>query len=143
MNDWMWWLAILLACFGWAYVKTNQGMEKIMCNEMMATRVRMALVEDGRIDGKHDDTRHLCAFAPFSAADDSDLKLLAIYDIWIKAKYGKPTKLFWNFIATDSGAVMLEPIVSVESMPRLHLVHATWIHESGKESMQLNMNQVL
>ena len=114
-----------------------------MCNEMMATRVRMALVEDGRIDGKHDDTRHLCAFAPFSAADDSDLKLLAIYDIWIKAKYGKPTKLFWNFIATDTGAVMLEPIVSVESMPRLHLVHATWIHESGKESMQLNMNQVL
>lgn len=144
MNDWMWWLAILLACFGWTYVKTNQGMEKIMEKDLLHSRVRLAFVDDGEVKPGTD--YHLGSFVPFAHADETDVRLLGIYDLLLDAQFGLVTRMLWNSIDTDSGMLIFDRITVVPNStkpPEFQSVTGTWIDGYGWKTVTLKMERVL
>lgn len=144
MNDWMWWLAILLACFGWAYVKTNQGMERIMEKDLLHSRVRLAFVDDDEV--KPGTQCHLGSFVPFAQADENDVRLLGIYDLLLDAQFGLVTRMLWNCIGTDSGMLIFDHITVVpnaKKLPEFQTVTGTWIDGYGWKTVTLKMERVL
>lgn len=135
----------MLACFGWAYVKTDQGMEKIMEKDLLQSRVRLAFVDDDEV--KPGTTDHLGAFVPFERADDEDLRLLGIYDLLLNdSKFGRVTSQLWNCIGTDCGMLILDRFTVVphaKQPPEFQTVTGTWIDGYGWKTVTLKMERVL
>ena len=125
-------------------MKTNQGMEKIMEKDLLHSRVRLAFVDDGEVKPGTD--YHLGSFVPFAHADETDVRLLGIYDLLLDAQFGLVTRMLWNSIDTDSGMLIFDRITVVPNStkpPEFQSVTGTWIDGYGWKTVTLKMDRVL
>lgn len=134
MYDWLWCVAVVMACFAWAYAMTDQKMEDKMNNDSETQYLPVtAVAADDRDIGVLD-------VIPVSTALHEGYKPIGAYHLLLPGDFGKVRACFWRTISFEEGVLILGRTTEAEvDVHDLTSLTCTWMDKHGVMKMNLTV----